>query len=511
MNKINLNSVAFLVLGVFLLLTPALSQAIITSLVTAFFRDIDLLLWVNLAQNFWILNLIPKVVGATLVAGFAWKHLKTRFKVDLPKIKVQTTRLATYSLLFMLCAGLFLFADVPVSEAATTATTGYILDTPVSEHAWLIGAYSDGTYYAINGGTWDNMVAGVGSTAWATYKTNSTKITELVLDSTTSGSIYMKDVAFDMNLFDDIPEGVRVICSYNAEYWEYINSADSSGSPYTVSVGSGVNNGYYLAQDKEGRICWLSINASYVINLVTVNGGLIFIRNGVYPLDSSILYYDNSKIVGESWDTILVLQDNVDLPVIAGSGSFTGDDSGNENVVIQNLQIDGNAVGQTELYTPNGIEYSGLVNGLFDNLYVHDCKFCGFCDYGSHYVRQGENIVIQNSRVEDCPEGVTFTFIKKLDVHDNIFEGMTLGAAIHGEASFAEDNIEDIHIHDNTITNCSAAIEVATLNPSKGYGVFIEGNKITDTAKGITLYYINQFHILGNSFNNVSLAVTSDP
>jgi len=234
MNKINLNSVAFLVLGVFLLLTPALSQAIITSLVTAFFRDIDLLLWVNLAQNFWILNLIPKVVGATLVAGFAWKHLKTRFKVDLPKIKVQTTRLATYSLLFMLCAGLFLFADVPVSEAATTATTGYILDTPVSEYAWLIGAYSDGTYYAINGGTWDNMVAGVGSTAWASYKTNSTALTAQVLAACTSGTIYMKDVAFDMDLFDDIPEDVRVICSYNAEYWEYINSADSSGSPYRV-------------------------------------------------------------------------------------------------------------------------------------------------------------------------------------------------------------------------------------------------------------------------------------
>ena len=74
------------------------------------------------------------------------------------------------------------------------------------------------------------------------------------------GIIFLKDIPFDLSKHGDIPEDVRVICSYNAEYWEYINSADSSGSPYTVSVGSGVNAGYYLAADSEGRICFASTN-----------------------------------------------------------------------------------------------------------------------------------------------------------------------------------------------------------------------------------------------------------
>jgi hypothetical protein len=74
----------------------------------------------------------------------------------------------------------------------------------------------------------------------------------------TSGTLLLNGVAFDLALMNSIPANVKVACSYQDQYCEYINSADSTGSPYTVEVGAGLNNGYYTAKDSENRICFTS-------------------------------------------------------------------------------------------------------------------------------------------------------------------------------------------------------------------------------------------------------------
>ncbi|MDI9577901.1 MAG: right-handed parallel beta-helix repeat-containing protein, partial [Thermoproteota archaeon] len=441
-------------------------------------------------------NLIPKVVGATLVAGFAWKHLKTRFKVDLPKIKVQTTRLATYSLLFMLCAGLFLFADVPVSEAATTATTGYILDTPVSEHAWLIGAYSDGTYYAINGGTWDNMVAGVGSTAWATYKTNSTALTAQVLAACTSGTIYMKDVAFDMNLFDDIHEGVRVICSYNAEYWEYINSADSSGSPYTVSVGSGVNVGYYLAADSEGRICFTSTNAATVINSALAKSGHILVNDGTYIITDTLTLKSNTLFEAQSWMTILKL-DGVANTLLYPSGD-------SENITIRGFTLDGNRDSYSGTVYPHPIQlYTNINNVIIENNHIINSYSVGI-DVGS-----GKNIFIKNNLIENSRhDGINLeygiyggTVISNVEIINNIIKNCDRYGILGWSAA-------DVLINSNIISGMTG--DFAAIHLERTSNSTISNNQIFDIAGlGIRVYSSNN-SISGNLISNASGGIKID-
>jgi hypothetical protein len=92
-------------------------------------------------------------------------------------------------------------------------------------------------------------------------------------------------VAFDLALMNNIPANVKVACSYQDQYCEYINSADSSGSPYTVEVGAGINVDNYIAKDSENRICFTSTNQNTTIqNAINTcsNDGLVYISDGNY-------------------------------------------------------------------------------------------------------------------------------------------------------------------------------------------------------------------------------------
>lgn len=272
---------------------------------------------------------------------------------------------------------------------------------------------------------------------------------------------------------------------------------------------------YYAKACFTGGQDYSGTDAATVINNVLAilsTGGKILLKNATYPLSTGLVYYDNTIIEGESWATILYLNNAVNQSVIRGSGGYAGNRTGNNNIVIKNLQIDGNDSNQTFGYDVNGIDYSGLKNGLFKNLYIHDCAFSGLCDFGSHYVRVCENITLENSRITDSQIGIAFNFIKTLKVNNNYFENISFGCAIHGEASFVSDNIDDVTIIGNTIQNSVRGIEVGSLNASKGYGAYISGNYLRNlTISGITLYNIGQFYILGNTLNAVGSTVTSDP
>ena len=139
------------------------------------------------------------------------------------------------------------------------------------------GAY----YYPVNGKTG----------AVGTPGTNLTTVTSTVLSGMTSGSLLLKGVPFNLALMNSIPVNVRVVCSYGDEYYEYINSADSLGSPSSVSVGAGVNAGYYLAADSGNRIVFTSINKTLVLVNVASNGNAfdtVLIKSGVVGSGESV-------------------------------------------------------------------------------------------------------------------------------------------------------------------------------------------------------------------------------
>jgi hypothetical protein len=147
------------------------------------------------------------------------------------------------------------------SDSGPNGSSAYKFSIPFTPYEWFIGEFRDGSYYAVNGSDWNIMTIvepWQPVAPWASLSTDLAALTEQCLSVTSSGVVFLKQVPFDLALMNSIPENVKVACSYQDQYCEYINSADSSGSPYTVEVGAGLNDGYYIAKDSENRICFAS-------------------------------------------------------------------------------------------------------------------------------------------------------------------------------------------------------------------------------------------------------------
>lgn len=286
-----------LVLGVALLGVPALAQGFVSLFVITFWRNIDLLTWVNIGSSFWVLNLAIKFLGGILLATIVWRFISAKRKVDSKGIKRSLMRFGAYSLVLFFACSLFVFADLPISRAEYTATTGYVFDIPVSSYDWYIGRYTDGNYYAINGATWDNMVGGIGSTAWSAYTGNFTKLLDLVLKQISFGSVYLKDVFFDYSLADSIPPNVVVIENVNGVTRQFVNPASSQGSPYTISV----HSDRYCAEDSKGRICWSSKDfISTFQNTLNAGGKIVFPDSSIFTINNTIIGTNNTSIEGNN-------------------------------------------------------------------------------------------------------------------------------------------------------------------------------------------------------------------
>lgn len=297
---LNLHDFAILALTLILLGVPALAQSIITSFIAVFYRNIDILLWVNITESFWWLNLIPKAIGIAIMGFVVLRLIYSRVQLSTSRIRRQLVKFSTAGLLVLVLMGLVVFVDFPVSQAMTTATTGYVLDTPVSEYDFLIGNYSNHNIYAIDGSTWDNLMGGVGSSVWEAYTGNHTKVEELVLSSITDGSVLCKNVVFDISLISHIPENVRVDVDYYGTLYSYVNPLSSQRDFYTISVGSDVNYGYYVAKDSEGRICFASQDCSQVFQTcLNIGSGTVAFQSGqTFEFTSQIKAVSNVDVEG---------------------------------------------------------------------------------------------------------------------------------------------------------------------------------------------------------------------
>jgi hypothetical protein len=371
---IALGSITLLVLGIALILVPAIPQTLFSLYALSMGKNLDVLFYVNVVNNMFWINSIPLIIGGLLLCVFASRVIKAHCKIDTSKIKQQSLHLATWSLIGLLSVGCFVLMVAPTSKAMGTATTGYILDTPVSDFDYLIGQYSDGNYYAINGSTWDNLVSGVGSTAWAGYTSNYTKLEELALSSLDTGIIALKETYFNYSL--TIPENVTVLESVNGLERSFINSANTQGSPYTVSVDT-VDSTYYVCKDFAGRFIndFTSTNASYTVN--SALDGLTAGRTsqetvclqGNFTQTHSFVVSSHTKL---HLDGKVTLADgaNCDQIVNAHPTAFDSD-----------IEIEGGT------YDGNGDEQSGASSGLVlttatedtssDVTRIHDISFHG--------------------------------------------------------------------------------------------------------------------------------------
>jgi hypothetical protein len=205
---------------------------------------------------------------------------------------------------------------------------------------------------------------------WAGYTDNSTLVYETVLANITDGVVFGNGVAFDLALMNSIPANVKVACSYQDQYCEYINSADSSGSPMTVEVGVGVNVDNYIAKDSEDRICFTSTDYATVFNTVGVSNPSRSILMTVYTSPGN--YLVNSPLQLYNYTTYDFGEANLTR---AASATFyaiaTNPQTANVAITLQNLRLISGTGGTKDLinicsstYSQADPYYPGILRGV---------------------------------------------------------------------------------------------------------------------------------------------------
>lgn len=194
------------------------------------------------------------------------------------------------------------------------------------------------------------------------------------------------------------------------------------GTTYFCAVRA-VERGWVLVD--YGSVASTVIQAA--VNVLSATGGKIFIKEGTYSISTSILLPDDVILAGAGVSTKLVLADDVNEPVIRN----TDQTNGNDNIVVQDLSIDGNKANQT--VNAAVIEFKGsAIDKSVHNIEVTRCKVINGKYFGI-YVMWGVSTRIISCWVEGNNERAINlekqwgALVSKCCIYNNLGMGVWLG------------------------------------------------------------------------------------
>jgi len=127
---------------------------------------------------------------------------------------------------------------------------------------------------------------------------------------------------------------------------------------------------------QKGFVEFSSKDASSVIqsaiNSLPTEGGTIFIKAGTYEISSTIKLKNNVMLIGEGWSVCLKLADN--RP--SGTHILQNEDTvtGNTDIIIANLMLDGNR--ENQAYLINGIHFEKVTRAKLINIKAVNSRGC---------------------------------------------------------------------------------------------------------------------------------------
>lgn len=294
-------------------------------------------------------------------------------KLNMTKTKGQLTILAIFVGLCSMFLTSVLIPKPIESTMNNSGATNYQLVTPLPIAAAYAGQYSNGSYFWIDGATWQILEV----------NSNYTLIEADAISNVTSGTVWMENLTFNYNL--TIPKGVSVTENLNGRTRIFINQADSDRSPYTISGGLGNDDGYYFCQDSIGRYLnsYTSTDAATAIQSAinsSTSGETIFIKTGTYALTCQTylgtervsLFLNNKSnitIEGES-GTVLKLANNQNATMIAIYNGATHNR-------ITGITFDGNKANnlgvEAGMLHPDGVTISlnSMANSVDQSLFTN--------------------------------------------------------------------------------------------------------------------------------------------
>jgi parallel beta-helix repeat protein len=204
------------------------------------------------------------------------------------------------------------------------------------------------------------------------------------------------------------------------------------------------------------------------VDSLPATGGTVFIPAGLYLISSPVKLPSNVALTGEGFDTILKLADGANTNVIENMNLGTWTDS---NIVITNMQIDGNGENQTG--PANGIFLYAAPNSRIEQVWAHNFPrkyLFGIQVSAAIHVMFCPNTIIQNNVIEDNKySGIFVSFSDNNVVYRNRIYDSHRGIYLR--------NSDNVSAAKNTVINCDEGIRIyydASYNEI--IGNYIEGS-----------------------------------
>lgn len=277
--------------------------------------------------------------------------------------------------------------------------SGITLNGVRSYHYNVLVRVNGGHYEAID--SVHDLIYGGSSDVGSVDGEDYDAVVTAVLANLSAGIVWLQDLAFNYTL--TIPENVTVVECLNGLTREFINSANSQGSPYTISIDT-VNPTYILVQDNHQRFInnWLSTDAYTVFHhcstaLLTI-GGRIQINTGTYTFTTGeeITGAYNISYVGEGSGSNFALP-NTDRANRKQCVRLVSDGVATlfKLVQCQNVLFEGIAFDGADETTSIGI-----LSESSHTIHIHRCYFMGFTSnavkFTGYTEYSGDNWVTEN-------------------------------------------------------------------------------------------------------------------
>lgn len=357
------------------------------------------------------------------------------------------------------------------------AVTNYFLDTPLPIADFYVGVYTNNSYFAINGTNWDNFLVSA----------NSTYVEELVMGNVTSGTVFLSNTAWNYSL--TVPANVRVIERLDATERVFINSADSQGSPYTVST----DDTYIFTQDRVGSYInsYISTDAITAIDTASDEASSILIKSGTYYLNSAngITVQANRIIEGEGYETKIVANASMTTGLFKNAYGAWG--NGDANITFRNLHLIG-----------DGYDDMGLYVRMANHVRADKCIFedlsAGWQTYALDAI-ETEDVAITDSWFINCGDGIAISGVSKGTVNGVTVSGNRFDNCSYGNGHCVQlQDVKNFVVSNNVCNNSEVGIYI--YNCTSGT---IVGNTLYDACMS-AIYYAS-IHLQGGcSFVTVS-------
>lgn len=255
-------------------------------------------------------------------------------------------------------------------------------------------------------------------------------------DWTTLGDLYTQDVYPQADSTYDQGTDIN---RYRVGYFDSLvasNVTMPTGRGATFIVANNSTNAIGQAQaDYLGDGAADDVQIQAALDALPVNGGSVLILEGTYDIEAEIVPPSGATIEGLGWGTLLVADGGVGW---GGGGPIKVQ---NDDVVVRNLNIDGNSASW----------HCAYVTGAVDNATVESCFMTGSTNSD---FQLGDSGTASNIRLFNCH-----------------FYGT--GGDVH-----LEDDYYNAIVRDNTIIDRDLTLHTHAAMPASHYNAVVSGNEI---------------------------------